>query len=57
VGAVSNTGITSERRPSAMLNRSIAASRRSKGTGLRFVFWWFALVTAQMIVSASSSRR
>jgi hypothetical protein len=38
VGAVSKTGTTSDRNPSTALNRSIAASRRWNGSGLRFVF-------------------
>ncbi len=52
VGAVSNTGTTSDRRPVSTLNRSIAASRRWYGTGLRLVFAWFAEVTAHTTVAS-----
>ena len=45
------TPTTSERIPVATLNRSIAASRRSNGTGFRLVVWWFEDVTAQTIVA------
>ena len=38
VGEVSKTGTTTERTPASRLNRSIAASRRWYGTGLRLVF-------------------
>ena len=51
VGAVSKTGTTTERRPASTLNRSIAASRRWYGTGLRLVFSWFADVTAHTMVA------
>ena len=50
VGAVSKTGTTTERSPVSTLNRSIAASRRWYGTGLRLVFAWLAEVTAQTTV-------
>ncbi len=38
VGAVSNTGTTSDRKPTCTLSRSMAASRRSYAMGLRLVF-------------------
>ncbi|WP_185442417.1 hypothetical protein [Kribbella qitaiheensis] len=39
VGGVSTTPNTSDRIPVCRLNRSIAASRRSYGTGFRLVVW------------------
>jgi len=53
------TATSSERTPSTRLNRSIAASRRSYGIGLRRVFSWLAEVTAHTTVAPSpaSSRR
>jgi len=56
VGGVSTTPTTSERRSSRTLSRSIAASRRSNGTGFRFVVWWLADVTAQITVASGATR-
>lgn len=55
VGAVSKIGTTSDRSPLSALSRSIAASRRWYGTGLRFVFSWLADVTAQTTVTPSTA--
>src|SRR5262245_21370846 len=54
VGAVSNTGTTTDRRPARTENRSMAASRRWYGTGLRLVLSWFADVTAHTTVARSA---
>jgi hypothetical protein len=53
---VSNTGTTSDDRPSRTLNCSIAASRRWYGTGLRLVFSWLAEVTGHTIVASENDR-
>ena len=52
---MSKTGTTTDRSPVVTLNRSIAASRRWYGTGLRRVFAWFAEVTAQTTVDDSAT--